>query len=215
VRQRVVLFGGRDPQTGPGPANYYHYFGDLWEWDGATWSQRVLANAPTPREAAAVVFDRARQQLLVLSGTRQEYNAATLTFSDLWALDSTSPANVTTLGPGCGGANGAPAFVPSAPHPGAPAFTLDLLCQQANAPCVFLFALANASAALGAGCTLFAPAPDLISFTLTGTNGQATMHTAILLGLQGLSFSVQAAVLDATSPLGFATTPGLRIVVGR
>src|SRR5262249_50205256 len=45
VRDRVVLFGGVDGLSGL-------LLNDTWEWDGATWTQRVPAQSPWARSAA-------------------------------------------------------------------------------------------------------------------------------------------------------------------
>lgn len=63
ARQRTLLFGGRNP-TNPG------FSSELWEWDGATWTLRTAANQPPSRsEFVGMVFDEARQRVMVLGGT--------------------------------------------------------------------------------------------------------------------------------------------------
>lgn len=213
ARQRVVTFGGRDPTNGPSPYGFFRFFNDLWEWDGTNWAQRLLPTTPAAREASALVFDPIRQHLLLLGGNRQEYNGAYLMFSEVWALDATTPAAVTTLGPGCGGAQ-LPHLLPSAPHPGASAFTLDMNSASANAPTLFLLALGTGQIAIGGGCTSFVANPDLLTVAITNASGYASSHTAIPLALLGMSFTAQAALLDSSTPRGFALSEGLRITVG-
>lgn len=213
-RQRVVVFGGRDPVTGNTPNQFFRFFDDLWEWDGATWSQRMLAHAPHPREGAAIVFDPVRNHLLVLGGNRQEYNGAYKMFTDVWALDSATPAAVTMLGAGCGGPQ-LPKLVPSAPHPGVASFTMELHRAPPNAPALFLFATTSGTLPLGGGCTSHLPQPDLVVFRATNAHGFASTQTSIPLALQGFSFAAQATTIDPNAPTGFAMSDGLRVTIGR
>ncbi|HEX5051345.1 MAG TPA: hypothetical protein VFZ65_06205, partial [Planctomycetota bacterium] len=207
-RQRVVLFGGHNGPTGTG------YLNDLWEWTGTDWAQRLPATAPEPREGAALVFDRLRRQLILLGGYRHT-GAGQQVFADLWALDAAAAATVTTLGPGCGGGGNPPSLVPSAPHPGAAAFTLDLHGAPANAPCLYGLAFAGGNVPLGGTCTLFVPDQDQLVLALASGGGFASAHAAIPLALQGFRFAAQAAVLDASNGLGVSLTQGLSITVGR
>lgn len=68
VRQRVVMFGGRDPAVGGTAVE-----ANVWEWDGATWTARVtspdpvIAKRPVGRWDHGLAFDRARN-ILVLHG---------------------------------------------------------------------------------------------------------------------------------------------------
>src|SRR5207302_1304392 len=55
-----VLFGGA---TGGG-ANYY---GDTWEWDGISWTQRA-SSGPSPRYRHAMAYDAARGVTVLLAG---------------------------------------------------------------------------------------------------------------------------------------------------
>ena len=155
------------------------------------------------------------QQLLLIGGERRESNGAALRFSDVWALDATTVADVTVLGPGCGSPAGQPSLVPGYPHPGAPAFAIDLRASAGAAPCLFLFGAAQAPLPLGAGCTSYVTTPWMAAFALTGANDMATMVTDIPLAQQGFAFVTQAAVLDPLAPLGLVVTDGLRITVGR
>lgn len=215
ARQCVVVFGGRDPVTGSLPWDFYRFLDDLWEWNGTDWSRRLLANTPPAREAAALVFDPVRQHLLLLGGYRQEHNGAYKMFGDVWALEAATAATVTALGAGCAGASGTPTLVPSVPHAGASAFTLDLHGAGPAAPVLFVLAFANARAPLGPACTSFVPAPDQIRFAVANAAGFTSTSSPIPLAAQGLAFTAQAAVLDPTAALGFAATAGQRITVGR
>lgn len=206
-RQRVALFGG-------GSLGTFVDFDDLWEWDGAVWSQRVLPNAPPPRQSTALVYDPIRQQLLVLGGLRMPAPSTVLGGSDVWALDSRPSAAVTTLGQGCG-AGAPPRLVVGAPHPGAVVFPAELHSAFATAPCMFGFAFAAGATPLGAGCTSWLANQDTLMFGWTNAGGIATVAGGIPPNLSGFTFVAQAIVLDLASPLGVAITPGLQITVGR
>lgn len=59
TRQRVVLFGGDALGT---------MLGDLWEYNGQTWSARA-ASGPAPRTRAAMAFDAQRSRTVMFGGT--------------------------------------------------------------------------------------------------------------------------------------------------
>jgi cysteine-rich repeat protein len=82
-RSRVVLFGGRDGNT---------WFNDTWEWDGATWSGAIVA--PTglfARSGAAMVYDDARDQIVMFGGARPNGQPN----HEMWTYE----AGTWTLGP--------------------------------------------------------------------------------------------------------------------
>jgi len=58
VRGEVLLFGGR---TLSGP------HGDLWSWDGTTWTRRALAPAPPPSEEHQMAYDPIREQTVLFT----------------------------------------------------------------------------------------------------------------------------------------------------
>lgn len=89
VRQRVVLFGGE--QT------YVETYGDLWEWDGAAWFERVPPNnlVPDLRLWHSMVFDWARQRVVMFGGFGGYLGSNTMPIgapklSDLWEWDGTN-----------------------------------------------------------------------------------------------------------------------------
>ncbi|HLQ36896.1 MAG TPA: kelch repeat-containing protein, partial [Planctomycetota bacterium] len=208
-RQRVELFGGR-------PASPWNtYLNDLWEWDGSTWTQRTTPDVPGGRQSALAVYDPLRQRTLLVGGYRMEGNGANNYFADIWSLASGARFTSTNFGTGCGGPAGAPVLSSSMAHPGADAFTLDLLSAPANAPALFAVGVTTGSVQLGAGCTLFVPAPTAMLFAPTNGSGFASVRTAISPSLRGFTFAAQAVVLDPQGPLaGLAFTGGLRFVVG-
>ncbi|MEZ4247647.1 MAG: kelch repeat-containing protein [Polyangiales bacterium] len=89
ARGVVTLYGGR-PASGMGPA-----FGDVWDWDGTTWTERVTMGAPPSRREPMVAFDEHRGVLVVFGGLR-----GGMAVSDLWELDGTTWTERTATGPG-------------------------------------------------------------------------------------------------------------------
>lgn len=57
----VVMFGGAAPSV-------FDLVNDTWEWNGSTWTQRPSGPAPSPREATAMIYDIARDRLVLFSG---------------------------------------------------------------------------------------------------------------------------------------------------
>jgi len=75
ARGKVVLFGGTVDGTVGG------MLADTWEWDGKTWQQ--VANAgPAPRHKHAMVYDAARDRVVMFGGQ----NGA-VAFDDTWEWD--------------------------------------------------------------------------------------------------------------------------------
>jgi cysteine-rich repeat protein len=61
ARGTVMMFGGAAPSMSA-------MFNDTWEWDGSTWTQHTAAPAPSPRDATAMIYDIARDKLVLFSG---------------------------------------------------------------------------------------------------------------------------------------------------
>jgi hypothetical protein len=76
LRQRVVLVGGNVlfQPTAPGA-----FLADTWEYDGVTWTQRILPTAPPQMRDACLAFDHANGKLLL-------YGAFTVTFTPYCGL---------------------------------------------------------------------------------------------------------------------------------
>lgn len=63
MRQRVVLFGGRQTTGSQG------YFSELWEWDGSAWYDRQQgALKPAPRHGAFFAYDVVRGVSVLIGG---------------------------------------------------------------------------------------------------------------------------------------------------
>jgi cysteine-rich repeat protein len=61
ARGTVMMFGGGAPSV-------FELVNDTWEWDGSTWTQRAAGPAPSPRQATAMIYDLARDKLVLFSG---------------------------------------------------------------------------------------------------------------------------------------------------
>jgi hypothetical protein len=77
VRQRIVLFGGYGLPNPPGTT-----FGDTWEYDGSTWTQRTPATSPSARRGHAMATDGRLQRAFLHGGWD-----STSSFYDTWEWD--------------------------------------------------------------------------------------------------------------------------------
>ena len=77
VRDRVVLFGGNQPNLN---------FNQTWEWNGTTWTQRFPANSPPARNTFGMAFDAARGRVVVCSGNGDNLQL----LNDTWEWDGTN-----------------------------------------------------------------------------------------------------------------------------
>lgn len=62
ARQVCVLFGGRAGSYAP------MSFGDTWEWNGVSWTQRSPQHAPSPRYQSAMAGDPTRSVVVLYGG---------------------------------------------------------------------------------------------------------------------------------------------------
>jgi cysteine-rich repeat protein len=88
--QRVVLFGGVEPGTGL-------HLGDLWTWDGSTWTEHPLTGAPSPRAGHAMSYDPVRREVVV-DGWTDDWSSPPGDAST-WAWDGAGWLLVSELGP--------------------------------------------------------------------------------------------------------------------
>ena len=75
VRQQVVIFGGYNGNS----------LGDTWVFDGSNWIRRFPATSPVDRWAARMVWDGARNELVLFGGTR-----STGRLNDTWTWNGTT-----------------------------------------------------------------------------------------------------------------------------
>lgn len=79
-RKVVVMFGGHSCATATS-------LGDLWEYDGGTWTERVLPNAPPARTRGALSYDTTRG-VLVLHGGYVNSSTTGPYLNDTWELSA-------------------------------------------------------------------------------------------------------------------------------
>ena len=85
-RGRYLAFGGRVPAGG---GNYTH-FADVFELDPETWTWSEIAtngDAPSGRSNSGVVYDEARDQLVVYGGNSSASGLSPTGLDDLFVLD--------------------------------------------------------------------------------------------------------------------------------
>src|SRR6185436_7514834 len=71
-----VLFGGSTAQG--------IRLNDTWEWDGATWTQRMPQSIPPARRSHAAAYDAARGRVVVFGG-----NGSGGALADTWEWNGT------------------------------------------------------------------------------------------------------------------------------
>ncbi|MBL8756679.1 MAG: hypothetical protein JNK15_25510 [Planctomycetes bacterium] len=85
LRQRLVVYGGRDANSGLQP------LGDTWEWDGATWSQATSPSSPPPLQSATAAFRSSSGGVLLFGGSNMNgFQNGT------WEWDGASWSQLTT-----------------------------------------------------------------------------------------------------------------------
>lgn len=80
-RNRVVLFGGADSEK---------VLNDTWEYDGKKWSQIITGESPSPRTFPAMIYDSARQKILLFGGNRVLFGKDKNDYeflNDFWEFD--------------------------------------------------------------------------------------------------------------------------------
>lgn len=80
VREVMVLFGGRIDTGSSSTA-----FGDSWEWNGTTWTQRTPAASPAARFSHGMAIDPRRQRIVLYGGRAEGSN-----FADTWEWDGST-----------------------------------------------------------------------------------------------------------------------------
>lgn len=89
AHQQLVLFSGF-----PGIANNVtpgRVLNDTWTFDGATWTQQTPANSPIERYGGGLVWDSARQRLVLYGGLSWKQSARTDVYrQDTWIWDGSN-----------------------------------------------------------------------------------------------------------------------------
>jgi len=91
-RQRVVAFGGYQPQVSGGCGVYAaKYYNDIWAWDGSTWTDITPVGAlPAARQGMAMAYDAMRDRIVLFGGS----GAGNTVYSDTWEFDGTNWAQL-------------------------------------------------------------------------------------------------------------------------
>ena len=86
ISGKIILFGGFDSNVG--------WYGDTWTWDWTTnsWSQLNPTATPTARWVHRMVYDQARQQIMLFGGAGPTPGAisGTSIFNDTWTWNGTT-----------------------------------------------------------------------------------------------------------------------------
>lgn len=89
ARDRIVLFGGVS-------LGRERPLSDTWEWDGSRWTRLMPTVSPAPRAAAAMVYDAARQRVVMYGGATQDGP-----LGDTWEWDGSAwTERAVSEGPG-------------------------------------------------------------------------------------------------------------------
>jgi hypothetical protein len=90
VRGTMVMFGGGG--TGGATPNV---LGDMWEWNGATWTQLAPAHLPPARWSFGMTTDFGNARVL-LHGGSSNWSSTVPTFTDTWSWDGTDWTQIVT-----------------------------------------------------------------------------------------------------------------------
>lgn len=94
ARGRLLVFGGTGPEDGAPAADRR----SLWAWDGQAW-ERLSTDGPTARHEASLVYDAARQRIVLYGGRRGTFPNEVL-LDDTWEWDGAAWTERATSGPG-------------------------------------------------------------------------------------------------------------------
>ncbi|MCU0863664.1 MAG: hypothetical protein MUC36_07740 [Planctomycetes bacterium] len=206
-RQRVVMFGGLRLNGAQTPID----LNTTWEWDGAAWTQRTMAQVPPGRSSAAVGFDPTTGGIVLGGGV----TGGGFQFSNTFTYRPTSPAATTTFGTGCPTTTGPVGLTArSLPYvglnfdqriTGAPAAALLGIIVFGNSNTLWGAApLPLSLASVGAaGCNLNVSVDVPATVPLGGGVGDLTWTLPNLPAAVGVQFFTQAFVFDPASPLQF------------
>jgi hypothetical protein len=87
ARERIVLFGGAATVDGGSIS------GATWSWDGATWTELALAAQPSPRWTHGMVYDDARERVVLFGG---QSDSAGNALDDTWEWDGSAWTEIAT-----------------------------------------------------------------------------------------------------------------------
>ncbi|MBN9620385.1 MAG: hypothetical protein J0H43_11740, partial [Actinobacteria bacterium] len=88
VHGQMVLFGGENAGT---------FLNQTWTWSGGTWTQQSPATVPAARHGAAMAWDPALNEIVMVGGIKGS-NAAPVFINDVWAWTGSTWSSVTVTG---------------------------------------------------------------------------------------------------------------------
>ncbi|HYR23246.1 MAG TPA: hypothetical protein VEP30_10040, partial [Chthoniobacterales bacterium] len=96
LHKNIVLFSGALPQS----TNFFVTVpdaDDTWTFDGSSWTQQSPANKPEPREGGGMVWDTARQRIILFGGYSDQEPLYKDAFrQDAWTWDGSNWSEQTT-----------------------------------------------------------------------------------------------------------------------
>ncbi|HSY51506.1 MAG TPA: kelch repeat-containing protein [Thermoanaerobaculia bacterium] len=105
VRNRPVVFGGRQSTINSNGTSSFVNLNDTWSFDGTDWTQIQTADSPSVRELPGMVYDSARDRIVLFGGIVQTYTGPTLRIlnetplKDTWEFDGTDWHQIQVDGP--------------------------------------------------------------------------------------------------------------------
>lgn len=87
----TLLFGGQVSRTS---TRFVDFSNETWKWNGASWTKLFPNTTPTYRAGHAMVFDEARNKIVMFGGYNYGY------LGDTWEWDGSDWSLVATTGPG-------------------------------------------------------------------------------------------------------------------
>ncbi len=216
ANQRIVLYGGENDQD---------VYDDTWEYDGNDWVALVPLTTPGERRGTALAYDASRAQVVLFGGLPPSANPTIV--DDTWLFEhDPGAATFTPFGHGCQGTIGVPQLGLAS---GLPVIgtTFQVACTNLQLDHFTTMWIGFSHTAwLGhnlpydlalfgmPGCTLFVSS-DLVTLLLNW-HGTAMWQMGIPNAPQiiGLSFYMQAGVIDRVNALGMVVTNAAAVSIG-
>lgn len=93
AHHQLFLFGGTGSEGGSASTDQ----SSLWAWDGTTWT-RIASAGPSPRHNASLVYDAARQRVVLYGGRAGAFPNETI-LTDTWEWDGSTWRRAATTAP--------------------------------------------------------------------------------------------------------------------
>jgi len=194
ARQRVVLHGG----SGGGAV-----LSDTWEWDGLDWTQ--TATGGPGRHFLGMTYDGVNDRTLLQGGAID--NPVTADSDETWSYEGPS-ADWTNHGNALAGVGGEPVLTGQGALSSFSTVTLQLSNAAPSSTATLIVGGAKVDLPLFGG--LLVPSPNFLIQVPIGANGGFILPTVLPGGVPvGVSVFLQAWIVDATGPQGYAASNGL------